>query len=80
MLLVDDLEFEKNSDIKTILTAYYENKEKNIDYRLEVVLDDFYIRYFVNIKGCGTYGKAIKLTDEVKDKYRIEVPTLPLPF
>ena len=80
MLLVDDLEFDKNSDTKTILTAYYENKEKNIDYRLEVVLDDFYIRYFVNIKGCGTYGKARKLTDEVKDKYRIEVPTLPLPF
>jgi len=79
-LLVDDLKFDKNSNSKRILTAYYTNKEKNIDYSLEVVLDNYYLGYFVNTKGRGTYGKSRKLTDEIKNRYGIEVPNLPLPF
>ena len=79
-LLVDDLKFDKNSDTKTILTAYYNNKEKNIDYRLDVELDDFYLGYFVNPKGQGAYGTSRQLTDEIKQKYGIVVPDIPLPY
>ena len=79
-LLVDDLKFDKNSDSKRILVAYYDNTEKNIHYCLEVVLNDYYLGYFVNTKGSGTYGKSRKLTDEIKNRYGIEVPRLPLPF
>jgi len=79
-LLVDDLKFDKNSDSKRILTAYYTNKEKNIDYSLEVILNNFYLSFYINTKGSGTYGKSRKVTNEIKVKYGIEVPNLPLPF
>ena len=83
-LLVDDLKFDKHSDYKTILTAYYENKEKNLNYRLDVVLNDAKINYVLEGNKNQLYesyfAKSIKLTEEIKTRYGIEVPKLPLPF
>ena len=79
-LLVDDLKFDKKTDSKRILVAYYDNTEKNIHYCLEVVINDYYLRYFVNTKGSGTYGKSRKLSEEIKNRYGIEVADRPLPY
>ena len=83
-LLVDDLKFDKRSDYKTILIAYYENKEKNLNYRLAVVLNDAKINYVLegnkNQLYDSYFARSIKLTEEIKTRYGIEVPKLPLPF
>lgn len=83
-LLFDDLKFDKQSDTKTILTAYYENKEKHLNYRLDVVLNDANINYVLegnkNQLYDSYFAKSIKLTEEIKARYGIEVPKLPLPF
>ena len=83
-LLVDDLKFDKHLDYKTILIAYYENKEKNLNYRLDVVLNDAKINYVLkgnkNQLYDSYFAKSIKLTEEIKTRYGIEVPKLPLPF
>ena len=83
-LLVDDLEFDKDSDTKRILTAYYRNEEKNLDDCFDVVLNDTYIQMTLHARkpnrAYGYAGKAIKLTDEIKNRYGIEVPNLPLPY
>ncbi len=84
-MLVDDLKFDKTSKYKTILTVYYENKEKNLDYCLDFVLDDFYVQMGLQANKrnhlYGSYdGRAVKLTDEIKEKYGINIPQIPLPF
>lgn len=84
-MMVDDLKFDKNSNFKTILTVYYENKEKNLDYCLDFVLDDYYVQMGLKANKLnhlyGSYdGRAVKLTDEIKEKYGINIPQFPLPF
>ena len=81
---VDDLELDEYEMEQVFFKAKYINEEKDIDYCIKCTLEDSRIicefQTGKNHSYTTQYRKSIELTDEIKNKYGIEVADRPLPY